>query len=269
MYLDLMKRCLTRSLFQEQLRRAIARPSPGRQPVAWVMYSLIKPLLDTLGLELSRTSGPAERIEGRDWPVEAETMVGLARLQNLQDCVTDVLRNRISGDLIETGVWRGGACIFMRAILKAYGNQEKIVWLADSFQGLPKPDGRYQQDAGDPHWRHSDVLAVPLEQVKSNFERYGLLDRQVGFLVGWFKDTLPEAPISRISVLRLDGDMYSSTMDALVALYPKLSAGGYAIVDDYGALPTCREAVDDFRRQCGIREPLRKIDWSGVFWQKS
>ena len=268
LYLDLMKQCLTRSLFPEALRPAATLPSLRGQPVAWAIYSLFSPVLRALGLELSRPFRATERAEGRDWPVDAETMVGMARLQNLQDCVTDVLRKGIPGDLVETGVWRGGSSIFMRAILKAYGDRQKVVWVADSFQGLPKPDGRYPQDAGDQHWRFAEVLAVSLEQVKSNFERYGLLDRQVEFLAGWFKDTLPAAPIQQISVLRLDGDMYSSTMDALVALYPKLSAGGYAIIDDYGAIPACRQAVDDFRRESGIDEPLQKIDWSGVFWEK-
>jgi len=196
-------------------------------------------------------------------------MIGLARLQNIQDCIASVLRNAVPGDLIETGVWRGGACIFMRAALKAYGDDTRMVWVADSFQGLPKPDPRYPRDADDHHWQYADVLAVSLEKVKSNFERYGLLDSQVRFIEGWFKDTLPHAPIRQLSVLRLDGDMYASTMDALVALYPKLSPGGYAIIDDYGAIPACRLAVDDFRREHGVREALQKIDWTGVFWEKT
>jgi O-methyltransferase len=269
LYLDLMKRCLTRSLFPEAVRKAVVSPRLRGQPLAWSVYSLLKRLMDPLGLELSRRGNEAERAAGRDWPADADTMVGLARLNNLQDCVMDVLRTAVPGDLIETGAWRGGACIFMRAILKAYGNQDKTVWVADSFQGLPKPDGRFGQDAPDPHWKYAGVLAVPIEQVKRNFERYGLLDSQVRFLTGWFRETLPSAPIRQISVLRLDADMYSSTMDALSALYPKLSLGGYAIVDDYGAVPACQQAVDDYRREQGIREALREIDWTGVYWKRS
>lgn len=268
LYLDLIKQCLTRSLFPEARRPLALSPGLRSRPKIWAIYSWLRPWLSALGVSQSRPFNKKERAEGKDWPVDAETMVGLARLQNLQDCVTDVLRRGIPGDLVETGVWRGGACIFMRAILKAYGDQERIVWVADSFQGLPRPDGRYPQDIGDLHWQYGDVLAVSLEQVKSNFERYGLLDRQVKFLAGWFQDTLPAAPIGRISVLQLDGDMYASTMDALVALYPKLSSGGYAIVDDYGGIQTCKQAVDDFRSQQGIDEPLQRIDWSGVFWEK-
>ena len=268
LYLDLMRGCLTRSLFPEAVRRTEASPSLRGRPVAWAVFSLLKRLLNALGMELSRRGSNAEGNEGRDWPVDAETMVGSARLQNLQDCITDVLRRGVLGDLIETGVWRGGACILMRAILKAYGNQDKMVWVADSFQGLPKPDGRYPEDVSDPHWQYADVLSVSLETVKHNFQRYDLLDRQVGFVPGWFKDTLPAAPISQISVLRLDGDMYGSTMDALVALYPKLSPGGYVIVDDYGAVPACRRAVDHYRHEHQIQDALQEIDWTGVFWKK-
>ncbi|RPH80243.1 MAG: hypothetical protein EHM80_05790, partial [Nitrospiraceae bacterium] len=85
---------------------------------------------------------------------------------------------------------------------------------------------------------------------------------------GWFRDTLPTAPISQLAVLRLDGDLYESTMDALNALYPKVSPGGFVVVDDYG-LPTCRAAIDDFRRARGIIDPIHRIDWTGVFWQRS
>ena len=110
---------------------------------------------------------------------------------------------------------------------------------------------------------------MPLEQVQANFARYGLLDDRVRFLAGWFKDTLPDAPIERLAVLRLDGDMYGSTMEALEALYPRLSVGGYVIVDDYGAIAQCKEAVTDFRAAEGISDPMEWVDWTGVWWQRS
>lgn len=209
------------------------------------------------------------REKGGDWPENAQTMIGLQRLDNLQFCVEDALANGVPGDLIETGVWRGGATIFMRSILKAHGVEDRRVWVADSFEGLPPPDPeRYPQDRGD-RLHTFEQLAVSQEQVRANFERYGLLDDQVGFLEGWFRDTLPEAPMESLAVVRLDGDMYESTMDALVNLYPKLSVGGYLIVDDYGAVPTCRQAVHDYREAHGVHEELRPIDWTGVFWQRS
>jgi O-methyltransferase len=156
----------------------------------------------------------------------------------------------------------------MRGVLAALGDRERVVWAADSFQGLPRPEERYPQDRLDKHWQLADVLGVSLSQVQTNFSRYGLLDGQVRFLEGWFKDTLPQAPIERLALLRLDGDLYSSTIDALEALYPKVSSSGYVIVDDYGAVTGCRQAVDDYRKQNDVTEPLVKVDWSGVYWKK-
>jgi hypothetical protein len=180
----------------------------------------------------------------------------------------DTIENDVKGDLIETGVWRGGATIFMRALLMAYGITDKTVWVADSFDGLPKPDEKkYVQDRGDKHFEE-DVLKVALEDVKRNFAKYDLLDEQVQFIKGWFKDTLPVAPINRLSILRLDGDMYESTMDALVHLYPKLSSGGFILIDDWGAVKACRQAVEDYRNKHEITDEIVPVDWAGVYWKK-
>jgi O-methyltransferase len=205
---------------------------------------------------------------GRDWPVRAHTMIGLKRLDNLQFCVETVIIEGVPGDLIETGVWRGGACIFMRAILKAYGDMERQVWVADSFAGLPEPnETEYEADRGDPS--HTFVeLAVPREVVAKNFERYGLRDDRVRFLEGWFKDTLPTAPINSLAVIRLDGDMYESTIQALEALYPKLSRGGFVIIDDYGC-PPCAQAVHDFRKRNAVNDHIYDIDGMSSYWRRA
>lgn len=208
------------------------------------------------------------RAVGRDWPERAHTMIGLARLDNIQKCVEDVIACGVPGHFIETGVWRGGATIFMRAILAAHGVRDRKVFVADSFAGLPPPNAElYPADAGDKH-HEQEALAISMEQVQRHFELYGLLDDQVHFLKGWFKDTLPTAPIDKLAVVRLDGDMYESTMDGFNALYDKLSPGGYLIVDDFGAVPACRKAVEDFRASRGITETIVPIDWTGVYWQK-
>src|SRR4030095_17011572 len=139
-----------------------------------------------------------EREEGQLWPMLAHTMIGRKRLDNVQWCVEDALRRGVPGDVIETGVWRGGACILMRAVLAAYGVKDRRVFVADSFAGLPKPDGRYVQDTGDQLSKET-FLAVSREEVEESFRKYGLLDSQVVFLQGWFKDTLPSAPIERLA----------------------------------------------------------------------
>jgi O-methyltransferase len=112
------------------------------------------------------------------------------------------------------------------------------------------------------------ILAVSIDEVRALFSRYGLLDDRVRFLKGWFRDTLPSAPVDTIALLRLDGDLYESTMDALTALYDKVVDGGFVLVDDYGDFPPCRKAVDEFRQQRGIAEPLLTVDWSGAYWRK-
>jgi O-methyltransferase len=208
------------------------------------------------------------RADGRDWPARAHTMIGFKRLANLRACVETALDDGVPGDLIETGVWRGGATIFMRAILKARGVTDRVVWVADSFAGLPAPDTTlYPQDRGITLHQFPQ-LAVSLERVQDNFRRYGLLDEQVRFLKGWFRDTLPAAPIERLAVLRLDGDLYESTIQALDALYDKVSPGGFVIVDDYHNVAACRQAVHDFRDRRGITDPIETIDCGGAFWRR-
>ena len=264
LYLDLLKRCLTRFDFDEDLDPIV----PGR---LWKrqLWAEMSKRLERRGIVAYRKR-PFEawiREEGRDWPTRAETMIGLRRLENLQECVQAVVADEVPGDLLEAGVWRGGAGILMRAVLAVLGDTDRTVWMADSFQGLPKPRPEHPADAEDQHWTQP-FLAVPMEEVKRNFTRYRMLDDRVRFLEGWFSDTLASAPIERLAVLRIDGDMYGSTMDVLEALYSKVSVGGFVIVDDYGEIPQCRAAVEDFRSMHKISEPLQRIDGSGVFWRR-
>jgi Macrocin-O-methyltransferase (TylF) len=205
---------------------------------------------------------------GRDWPLQAHSMIGNRRMSNLRQIAEFVIEKGIPGDLMETGVWRGGACIMMRAVLQAYGVDDRRVWAADSFCGLPEPNPEISADAGDKHHTFAE-LAVSLEKVKANFCKYGLLDGQVQFLQGWFSETLPHAPIEKLAVLRLDGDMYESTMDVLQNLYDKVSEGGFIIVDDFGAVQGCQTAVLEFRSSRQITDPIHPIDGCGVFWRKS
>ena len=248
LYLDLLKRTLTRLATEDESLVPEQPPPRSAQP-----------------LDVER------RLAGLDWPVHAETMIGLRRLDQLQAAVETVLREDIPGDLLEAGVWRGGAGILMCAALAAYGDRSRTVWLADSFAGLPPPDpDAYPADAEidmSPAAGYPE-LAVPLDEVRSNFERYGLLDERVRFLKGFFRETLPSAPVEQLALLRLDGDLYESTWVALDALYPKLSSGGFVIVDDYGAMEPCRRAVEDFLTAGAIRAPLQTIDWTGAYWRK-
>ena len=206
-------------------------------------------------------------IYGRNWPKHAHTMIGLMRLENLQFCVEETIRNNIRGDLIETGVWRGGATIFMKIILKKYGIENKIVYVADSFEGLPKPNvDKFSEDKGSDLYTY-DELKIGFEEVQRNFKMYNVLDDQVKFIKGFFEDTMKNTNIEKLSLLRLDGDMYGSTWSVLENLYENLSIGGFLIVDDYH-IGSCRKAIQDFRELNKIKEPIMSIDGNGVFWKK-
>lgn len=266
-HLELFKKTLTYSLWEEPGMPIDIVGSGFGFPIApltrWAQAFL---QLFRFKLTYCRPGEDARR-EGKTWPAQAFTMVGMERLNQLQACVETALKESVPGDFIETGVWRGGSSIFMRAILDAYGDARRKVWVADSFAGLPPPNAsQYPADKGDIHYKLK-FDAVSLETVQSNFRKFGLLDENVVFLKGWFKDTLPSAPIGPISIMRLDGDMYESTMQALEALYPKLSPRGFCIIDDYG-LARCKQAVDDFRQKNSIHAPIQKTDWTGIFWRK-
>jgi O-methyltransferase len=262
-YIDLLKKILTRFIGQEQFAEIVYHKRSWQEKV----FAPVKAVLSSKGYVMCKRVpfDPKARSIGIDWPPGAETMVGLRRLDNIEMCLKQVLADGVAGDLVETGVWRGGSCILMRGILKAYGVTDRTVWLCDSFEGLPK-----STHAEDLHWDFEQYreLAVSIEQVQDNFRKYELLDEQVKFVKGWFKDSLPGSPIGTIALLRLDGDLYESTWDAIDALYPRLAVGGYILIDDYGSIDSCEKAITDYRNKHGITETIHKVDQSGVYWRR-
>ena len=258
-YIELLKRALTNELYHEHEVWPVKQNNALRR-------QLVK-LADRFGMRLttSRNLDPEDRTSGRVMAPMAHTSVGRKRLDHLHACISEIIEKKVPGDLIETGVWRGGAVIFMRGVLNAFGDT-RTVWAADSFEGLPAPDMRHPKDAGA-KWHLRPELDVSLEQVKEYARRYDLLEG-IEFLKGWFKDTLPGAPIEKLALARLDGDMYGSTMDALTALYDRVSPNGFLIVDDYFGVSACKAAVDDFRLERGIAERIDQVDWTCAFWQK-
>lgn len=209
------------------------------------------------------------RAAGRDWPLNALTMTGLRRLDDLQACVEAVIGEGVQGDMIEAGAWRGGSSILMRATLNALGASERTVWVADSFQGFPVPeqDGDSADIELETEMRGLEYLAPSLEMVSEHFDRLGLRDG-VRFVPGFFEDTMAGLGGGSWALIRLDGDTYKATRLCLEALYPGLAAGGYVILDDYLFLDGCRRAVDDFRREHGITEPIEGIDYNAARWRR-
>lgn len=260
-YLELLIAAITHTLY----RPIDVRPLPPEIERQW--QAAIEEEAQRTGKPFVLPPPEREREEGRDRPLYAQTMIGLKRMRNLRDAVESVIAEGVGGDLIEAGVWRGGASILMRGVLAAHDEPDRRVFVADSFQGLPEPDAeRYPLDAADLNYAEEE-LAVGVDEVRANFERYGLLDDRVRFLEGWFRDTLPALAAETFAVVRLDGDLYESTMDGLVNLYPRLAVGGYLIVDDYG-FENSRAAVEDYRREHGISEPIELVDWVGAYWRR-
>ena len=195
-------------------------------------------------------------------------MIGTKRLANVRQAVESVIEEKIMGDIVETGVWRGGASIMARAVLMAYGVTDRKIVCCDSFEGLPMPNGAQFPEDADSDFHTFAELAVSLEQVRANFTSFGLLDQQVEFVKGWFCNTMPNIETKQIAVLRLDGDMYESTIDPLIHLYDRIPIGGWVIIDDYHVVPASKSAVHDFLDSRGEQQKMHEIDGVGVFFRK-
>jgi O-methyltransferase len=251
-----------------------AGPGPEREALRTAYLELLKLTLCDLvgtttqsvgalpgGVVMSRElrgEGLRLRAAGMDWPLQGLTMVGLRRLDDLQTCVEAVVRDGVPGDLVEAGAWRGGASILMRATLDSLGDDRTLV-VADSFQGFP---------AGAPEALDGfDFLAVSVEEVRESFARLGL-DGGVEFLPGFFEESLAALARRAWSLVRIDADTYEPTRAALDALYPGLAPGGYVVLDDYGSFEGCRRAVDEFRSEHRISEPIEPIDSTCARWRR-
>ena len=309
-YLDLVKRALINVIYHEQSHQMVlTRSTADNRP---------DPVL-------ARTFSLRSRVLGDDQSLDTMTMIGLKRLDALQTCIETIITQDVKGDLLEAGVARGGACIFMRAALRAHDDRSRRVFCCDAFAPGPPPSSPLLLLFILPLWwvvtfcigiapfsiqrrvargllglqrafpsdsvrmtddtvrsiifYFSNILSMKipdgvhlgssLECVRSHFARFGLLDEQVVFLPGFFSVTLPCAPIEQLSLLRLDGDFFTSTWDALVHCYPKLNLGGFVLVDDYFAFEECRRAVDTYRSEHQIVEELVVVDHMSAMWRKT
>jgi O-methyltransferase len=269
-YLDLLKRALVNLIYPEhELRIELleehgrSRGLAGEQLMRDIRYRQPAEYED---LVASKVDGSVRRRRPSRF---SHTMIGMERLDNLEYCARRVFADGVPGDFLEAGVCQGGAAIFMRGLQVALGQEERRVWLADSFEGLPPPTHEVDR-AWDLDWseERQPWLACDIGAVRDNFRTYGLLDDGVRWLQGWFSDTLPEAPVEQIAILRADADLYQSTREILDSLYHRVSPGGFVVIDDYGAIDACRHAVDEFRAEHGVTDPIRRIDWTGVYWRR-
>ncbi|HEY5960937.1 MAG TPA: TylF/MycF/NovP-related O-methyltransferase [Polyangiaceae bacterium] len=248
-YLDLLENVLSFSLWKEPLKplNYTAKRGLGMKALRQVDKVLRKGGL-AIAIVPKHTAA-----EGKDWPVCAHTMIGQARLRNIRQLCDEVDWSGVRGAYVECGVWRGGASIYARACL----SRERPVICCDTFAGMP-------QDNVEPQFSTYDVLAVSEQEVRENFSRFRLNDN-VHFVKGPFSETL--SCWSRpIAILRVDGDMYSSTTHVLTHLGQFVTPGGFIIIDDWN-LPLCRMAVEVYRKLWNISSTIVEIDNNGIYWQ--
>lgn len=197
--------------------------------------------------------------------VRPHTMVWPASLHSLAHLVEYVLDHDIPGDFVECGTWKGGCSFLIADILKHRGVEpkERLVWMFDSFEGMPAPtpvDGeraqRFVRETDSP--RYYDNYKAEIGEVVAAARALGL---RLWLLPvkGWFNETLPnwsERTANRpIALLRVDCDWYESVSCALSNLRGFVAPGGFIVLDDYYWFEGARKAFEDFRPWTG---------WSGV-----
>ena len=216
------------------------------------------------------------RLNGLDWTYLGYTMTGTKRIGTIEFLLKDIFDKKIAGDFVETGVWRGGSSIFARGVIRAYHEGFRSSYVCDSFAGLPP--GKIIFGVGDMNWDNTPYLEVNSLEVAKNFHSVSMLDPNVIFVQGFFNNSMPhlKKQMGKISILRLDGDIYESTVDVLYHLYDKVEIGGYIIIDDWNkddlTPPTpfpAKTAVLDFFKVHNINDAeIITIDPIAIYWQK-
>jgi hypothetical protein len=268
LYLDLLKKCLTRQLFDDDDFDVTPRSSGlrgllARGGVAWLASRELK-------LVRRGQTDLEDKLEGLGRPAKAETMMGGRRLDFLERAILQVIAEGVPGDFFEAGCWRGGGAIFMLGALEALGQTDRRVWAADSFDGYPEPTA-----ASGPIdralWARRDYFAVTRADFDRNVERYGVGRERLRVVEGFFDRSLPGAGVERLALIRIDIDGYEGTRAVLDELYPKLSPGGFVIVDEL-EVPGCKRAIDEHFARTGRREqivPVPQRRPKAAYWRKS
>lgn len=189
--------------------------------------------------------------------------LGRTRLDHLERCLDVIRAESVPGDLVECNTGRGGSAIFLRGYLAAHELPERTVWISDEFRATPAP----AREAARVDESMTD-LQGDLNLVRDAFERFDLLDGRVRFLQGSIGATLPGAALENVALLRLGAGIGADADAALEDVYPKLSLGGFVVVDD-NTDPACARAVTTFRERHGISAPVEAVDWSAIAWRKT
>lgn len=207
------------------------------------------------------------------------TLTSVPLAYALYQAVRHIIRADLPGALVECGVWRGGSMALAAAMLAEFGDRRRELWLYDTFDwrwdqladcdgftllGCLKQGG-VEEVGQDDHLR----MGTSVEEVGRLLASTGYPRDLIRLVPGYVQDTIPGQAASRIALLRLDTDLYESTLHELTHLYPRLVPGGILIVDDYGKLDGATHAVDEYFG--GIDDPplLIRVDIQGRIAVKS
>jgi O-methyltransferase len=190
-------------------------------------------------------------------------MVGLARLKNLVRLAELIDLENIAGDIVECGTWNGGSGALL-AQVGARSPHERMTWLFDSFEGLPAPS----EKDGKAAVPYRGKCRGATDSVREVLGKLAVPETRARIVPGWFQDTLAQAPIQRIALLHIDADWYESVRFVLDTLYPRVTPGGYVVLDDYGYWQGCRTAWEEFQATLPAAPALVSVDGIGCFLRK-
>jgi O-methyltransferase len=206
--------------------------------------------------------------------VRPYTMTSTERIHALYQAVKYVIDNKIPGDFVECGVWRGGSAMVMAYTSMMMGETSREIHLYDTFEGMSEPT----ENDKDVHGQKADSLLkrtkkvantediwcyATMDDVRNNLASVAYPVDNIFFHKGKVEDTIPGFLPNQISLLRLDTDWYESTLHEMNHLYPLLSDKGVLILDDYGHWQGARKAVDEYMKKMGIKPCLHRIDYTG------
>ncbi len=191
------------------------------------------------------------------------TAMGGIALDHLHECLTTVREEGVAGDLVECGAGKGGGAVYLRGYLEAHAMPQGTVWVADRFRSSPDDRPRRALAEGG-----IEDLQADLNQVRDAFDRFDLLDDRVRFLQGPYRDTLSDAGIGPIALLRLGRGLGADARDVLDALYDRVADGGFVVVEDGAADDGTAAVIEEFRAARGLTAPSTRVGWGGTAWRK-
>ncbi len=195
------------------------------------------------------------------------TLTSPERIVSLIRAVKHIEKNKIEGDVVECGVWKGGSIMAILKVLKDLNSFDRDIYLYDTFEGMSEPteiDKSFKgESATSAYLTNNEFCLSPLHEVQSNVKSINYPMANIHFVKGKVEETIPDKKIpEKIALLRLDTDWYESTLHELEYLFPRLVKGGIIIIDDYGHWQGCKKAVDEYIDRNNLELLLIRIDYT-------